>query len=102
MPVGALIGLLCMRIAHKIYVLLGDRVRGVGFLWFYFQFQGPFVAKNYPGYVDHFQNLPENLERRVVIARRQINYGIIATILWIVFVFSFGAVAAYLRRHGYA
>jgi hypothetical protein len=96
---GALAGLFCMRKAQVIYKLLGERVRGVGFLWFYFQLQGSYVAKRYPGHVDHFESLPADLKARVAVARRQIGYGMVGVVLWVIFVFSFGALAAYLRRH---
>lgn len=99
LPVGGLVGLFCMRKAHTVYTLLGDGVKNISFYWFYFQLQGPYVARQYPGYVDHFQSLPDDLKARVIIARRQIGYGMASIVLWVIFVFAFGALAAYLRRH---
>lgn len=94
-----LAGSFCMWKAFGVYKILGDRVKNVGFLWFYFLLQSPYTARQMPGYVDHFDSLPEHLKARVRFARHQIRYGTASIFLWIVFVLSFGALAAYLKKH---
>ena len=86
-----------MRTAYLTYKLLGNRFDNATFYWFYTALQSPWYASQFWGQADIAKSLPDDLKARVANARRQINYGMATIVLWIIFVSSFGALAAYLR-----
>ena len=97
--VVAMAGLFCMRKAYSTYKLLGDRFKNMPFLIFYAAFQSPWYARQFWGQADISESIPADLKSSVANSRRQINYGMVVIVLWGLFVLSFGALAAYLRRH---
>jgi hypothetical protein len=88
-----------MRKAYSTHKLLGYRFKNVPFSVFYTMLQSPYFASQFWGQTDFLESLPDDLKVRVITARRHIGYGMASIVLWIIFVFSFGALAAYLRRH---
>jgi hypothetical protein len=97
--VGTLAELFCMQKAYSTYRLIGSRFENATFYWFYTALQSPWYASQFWGQADIAESLPADFKERVAIARRQIGYGTATVFLWVIFVFSFGAIAAYLRRH---
>ena len=97
--VGTLTGLFCMRKAYSTYKLLGHRFKDMPFFVFYTALQSPWYASQFWGQADIAESLTDDLKTRVASARREINYGIATIVLWIILVFSLGAIAAYFRRH---
>jgi len=97
--VGTLAGLFCMRKGYSTYKLLGYRFENMPFSVFYTALQSPWYASQFWGQADIAESLPDDLKTRVASARRQINYGMATVVLWIILVFSIGAIAAYFRRH---
>ena len=91
-------GVFCVRKAYSTYKLLGGRTKNAPFLIFFTALQSPWYASQFWGQADIAETLPPDLKSQVANSRRQINYGKAIAFLWIVFVFSFGALAAYLRR----
>jgi hypothetical protein len=79
--------------------MLGDRFKNMPFLIFFTALQSPWYASQFWGQADIAESLPDGLRSSVADSRRQISRGKIAAVLWIVFVLSFGALTAYLRRH---
>lgn len=97
-PVGVLIGLFCMARAYTIYRMLGDQIGKLSFYWFYFQYLSPNLAKQLPAYIEYVASLPDDQKARAIAVRRQIRFGLVALVFWVIFVFLFGALTAYLGR----
>ena len=97
--VMAMAGLFCITKAYSTYKLVGDRFKNMPFLAFFTALQSPWYASQFWGQADIAESLPDGLKSSVANSRRQINHGKITAALWIVFVLSFGALTAYLRRH---
>ena len=97
--VVTLAGLFCMREAYAAYKLLGYRFNNVPFPLFYIMLQSPYFVSQFWGQADFAESLPDDLKARAITARRRIGYGMASIVFWVIFVFSFGALAAYLRRH---
>jgi hypothetical protein len=97
--VGTLSGLFCMRTAYLTYKLVGNRFNNATFYWFYTALQSPWYASQFWGQADIAESLPDNLKARVANARRQINYGMATFVMWTIFAFSFGTLAAHLQSH---
>ena len=97
-PVIVTAGLFCMRKAYSTYKLSGDRFKNMPFLIFYTALQSPWYARQFWGQTDITESLPADLKSVVANSRRQINYAKLTIVLWVIFVLSFGALAAYLRR----
>ena len=69
--------------AYSLYRLLGERARSRGgYLWFAFELQSPNIAQLYPGYVDIFSSLPDDLAAQVSLVRRDIRRAEIALMCW--------------------
>jgi len=64
------------------YRSLGDRVKGMSYYWFSFQFQNPGFAKQLPGYVDVLKGLPEDQAARIITIRRQMRYATMTVACW--------------------
>jgi hypothetical protein len=95
----SLIALSCNWKSLATYKILGDHVKNLSFYDFNVILQNPHVATQFLGRADFFESLPDELKARVIAARRQIGFGMASIVLWVIFVFAFGALAAYLTRH---
>lgn len=87
---------------HKIwqaYRLVRDHAPQLGFQWFAFQFQLPRFSRSMARYVDLSASLSLETNARLDRIRKDMNAWIIGCICWIAFVFLFGALSAYVRRH---
>jgi hypothetical protein len=69
--------------AYSLYKLLGGRVGNVSYYWFCFQFQTPGIAREFPGFVDLFSSLPEDLAAKVFVVRRDTKRAEVAMLFWI-------------------
>jgi hypothetical protein len=81
-----------------VYNLLGSRAEKFGFLWFSVQFQLPNFAKSMPGYLNYFDELPDDSKLKVLSIRRQLNSARLVVVLWIVFLIFAGVANAWFRR----
>jgi hypothetical protein len=71
---------------YFLYRLLRDRLGGISYFWFNYEFQLPLqFAKLYPGHVD-FSSLPDDLRAQVSAARRDMNRVRVIVACWIIFV----------------
>jgi len=68
--ISALVAVFWHARAYSLYRLLGERVGNRSYLWFSFELQNPYMAGQFPGYVDIFQSLPDDLAAQVSIVRR--------------------------------
>ncbi|MGE0285523.1 MAG: hypothetical protein AB7I42_04970 [Bradyrhizobium sp.] len=72
--------------AYSAYRMLSDRIGNESYYWFAFHFQTPNLAKLFPGYVDHFGSLPDDLAARVAIARRRMRLMHVALAISIILI----------------
>jgi len=87
---------------HKIwqaYRLVHDHAPRLGFQWFAVQFQLPRFSRSMARYIDFSTSLPPEIAARLDRVRKDMNAWIIGCVCWIAFVFLFGALSAYVRRH---
>jgi hypothetical protein len=68
--ISALVAVFWHARAYSLYRSLGERVGNRSYLWFSFELQNPYMAGQFPGYVDIFQSLPDDLAAQVSIVRR--------------------------------
>lgn len=95
--VGALCGLLCLRTAYATYRLVGHRCEAMNFSWFYTALQSPWYAKQVWGQPDIAELLPDELKLSVDDARRRINRGMAASIVWTILALCFSALATHIQ-----
>jgi hypothetical protein len=82
LPIPVLAVLFWHARVYSLYRLLGERVRNISYYLFSFQLQTPKLAKLFPGYVDLFSSLPEDLAVRVSIVRREIRSAELTMACW--------------------
>jgi len=70
LPIPLLVALFWHVRVRSLYRLLGERVGNISYYWFSFQFQTPGFARQFPGFVDLFSSLPEDLAAQVSVVRR--------------------------------
>src|SRR5712691_6274801 len=83
LPVPVLAALFWHARVYSLYRLLGERVGNLSYYWFCFQFQTPGIARQFPGFVDLFSSLPEDLAAKVFVVRRDTKRAEIAVAFWI-------------------
>ena len=71
---------------YSLYRLLGERVGNLNYYWFSFQFQTPQLARLFPGYVDIFSSLPEDLAVQVFVVRRDMKRAEMIIAIWILLI----------------
>jgi hypothetical protein len=83
LPIPVLATLFWHARVYSLYRLLGERVGDLSYYWFSFQFQTPGLARLFPGYVDLFSSLPEDLAAQVSIVRRDMRWAEMVMACWI-------------------
>jgi hypothetical protein len=86
LPVPVLAALFWHARVYPLHRLLGERVGDLSYYWFCFQFQTPGIARQFPGYVDLFSSLPDDLAAKVFIVRRDTKRAEIVLLLWTLFI----------------
>jgi len=66
--------------------LLGERVVNLSYYWFCFQFQNPGIARHFPGFVDLFGSLPEDLAAQVFVVRRDMKRAEMIIAFWMLLI----------------
>ena len=82
LPVPVLAALFWHTRVYSLYRLLGERVGNLGYYWSSFQFQTPGIARQFPGFVDLFRSLPDDLAAKVFIVRRDTRRAEIVMVFW--------------------
>jgi hypothetical protein len=82
LPIPLLAALFWHARVYSLYRLLGDRVGNISYYWFSFQFQTPGIAQQFPGFVDLFSSLPEDMAARVFVVRRDTKRAEIIMLFW--------------------
>jgi hypothetical protein len=82
LPIPVLAALFWHARVYSLYRLLGERVGNLSYYWFSFQFQTPHLARLFPGYVDLFNSLPEDLAAHVSIVRRDMKRAEMIMACW--------------------
>lgn len=54
----------------------------LSYTWFAIQLANPWYASNFPGYVDLFSSLPEDLAARVSDVRREMKWAELFSVCW--------------------
>jgi hypothetical protein len=86
LPIPVLAALFWHARVYSLYRLLGERVGKLSYYWFSFQFQTPQLARLYPGFVDLFSSLPEDLAAQVVVVRRDMKRAQMIMAFWMLFI----------------
>src|SRR5215467_1096474 len=82
LPIPVLAAVFWHARAYSLYRLLGVRAGDLGYLWFAFEIANPDWTRKYPGYVDLFSSLPEDLAAQVLPLRRDIRRAKITIIIY--------------------
>jgi len=80
--ISALVAVFWHARAYSLYRSLGERVGNRSYLWFSFELQNPYMAGQFPGYVDIFQSLPDDLAAQVFIVRRDMKRAQLIVACW--------------------
>jgi len=86
LPIPVLAVLFWNARVYSLYRLLGERVGNLSYYWFSFQFQTPHLARLFPGYVDLFSSLPEDLAAQVSIVRRDMKRAEMIMACWMLLI----------------
>jgi len=86
LPIPVLVVLFWHARVYSLYRSLGERVGNVSYYWFSFQFQTPGLARQFPGFVDLFSSLPEDLPAKVFVVRHDTKRAEIAVALWMLLI----------------
>src|SRR5882762_11964879 len=86
LPIPVLAALFWHARVYSLYRLLGERVGNVSYYWFSFQFQTPGLARQFPGFVDLFSSLPEDLAAKVFVVRHDTKRAEMAVALWMLLI----------------
>jgi hypothetical protein len=86
LPIAVLAVLFWHARVYSLYRLLGERVGNLSYYWFSFQLANPYWASKFPGYVDIFGSLPNDLAKRVSIVRHEIKLAELITVCWMLLI----------------
>src|SRR5262245_30509248 len=86
LPIPLLAALFWHARVYSLYRLLGERIGNVSYYWFSFQFQTPGLARQFPGFVDLFRSLPEDLTGQVFVVRRDTRRAEMILVFWMLLI----------------
>jgi len=86
LPIPVLAALFWNARVYLLYRLLGERVGNLSYYWFSFQFQTPGLARQFPGFVDLFSSLPEDLAAQVSIVRHDMKRAEMIMACWMLLI----------------
>ena len=86
LPIPVLAVLFWHARVYSLYRSLGERGGNLGYNWFSFQLANPYWASKFPGYVDNFGSLPEDLAARISTVRREIKWAELIMACWMLLI----------------
>jgi hypothetical protein len=78
---------------YSLYRLLDDPAEKVGYYWFSFRLQNPWLSRQLPGHVEPLSSIPDDPER-VASVRRQIRIAHLIMGAWVLLSFALFALTA--------